>query len=265
MEGIENIRKNVTCEIKEKVKKNPKYLHPANKERLEDMKRLMFTSGNEFTQWMQKNGIMNNPTDINLKYKERKIKNANCKTEYEYKNKCAKNAGFKDHSERHMTYMGNIVPPLSELNEDCPLWFGNFTENIMIYNYRGASKMPTHNRGFDYLWGDVKIDNKGACLEYYPGGSRWKYDIRHNNIADVFIISGWDNRESLKPLLALEFKKNDLVRYGNYAYIEFWKRYTFTITNRQKYLKELKDYQIDISWLKELCDNEILYFKIEED
>jgi hypothetical protein len=56
MESIENIRKNAIDEIKEKVKKNPKYLHPMNKERLEDMKRLIFISGNGFTQWMQKNG-----------------------------------------------------------------------------------------------------------------------------------------------------------------------------------------------------------------
>lgn len=37
--------------------------------------------------------------------------------------------------------------------------------------------MPVHNPGFDYTWKGVKIDNKGACLEYYPGGSRLKYGI----------------------------------------------------------------------------------------
>ena len=256
MENIENIRKNTIYEIKEKVKKNPKYLHPTNKERIEDMKRLMFISGNEFTQWMQKNGIMKNITKINSIAKERKIRNANCKTEYEYKNKCAKNAGFKDYAERYKEYMHWRIPPLSYLNEDCSLWFGNFTENIMIHHYHGAIKMPVHNPGFDYIWNGIKIDNKGACLEYYPGGSRWKYDIEHNNIADIFIISGWDNRESLKPYFALEFKKNDLVRYQKYINRKFWKRDTFTITNRSEYLKEFKNYQIDISWLKEFKNNE---------
>lgn len=263
MESIQDIRKNAIDEIKEKAKKNPKYLHPVNKERLEDMKRLAFISGNEFTKWMQINGIMNSPTKINLRRKERKLEKANCKTEYEYKNKCAKNAGFEDYAERCREYMHEKIPPLSYLNEDCSLWFGNFTENIMIHNYPGAAKMPVNNPGFDYMWKGVKIDNKGACLEYYPGGSRWKYGIKYNNIADVFIISGWDNRESLKPLFALEFRKNDLVRYRKYAHIEFWKRSTFTINNRPEYLKELKDYQVDISWLKELCNDKKSYLEIE--
>ena len=65
----------------------------------------------------------------------------------------------------------------------------------------------------------------------------------------------WDNRESLKPLFSLKFRKNDLVRHRKYVHIEFCKRSTFTINNRPKYLKELKGYQIDISWLKELCND----------
>lgn len=53
------------------LKKNPGssgYLNPCNRERLEDTKRLMFVSGNEFTQWMQQNGIMKNPIDITELY-----------------------------------------------------------------------------------------------------------------------------------------------------------------------------------------------------
>lgn len=51
-DNIEKIRKNAITEIKEKVKKSPGYLHPCNKERQEDMKRLKFISGYEFTYWM---------------------------------------------------------------------------------------------------------------------------------------------------------------------------------------------------------------------
>jgi hypothetical protein len=58
MENIQDIRKIVIDKIKEKAKKNPKYLHPVNKERLEDVKRLAFISGNEFTKWMQMNGTI---------------------------------------------------------------------------------------------------------------------------------------------------------------------------------------------------------------
>ena len=63
-DNIENIRKNAVTKIKEKVKQNPKYLHPMNKERQEVMKRLEFSNGNDFNRWIQHNEIMKNPTDI---------------------------------------------------------------------------------------------------------------------------------------------------------------------------------------------------------
>jgi hypothetical protein len=62
----------------------------------------------------------------------------------------------------------------------------------------------------------------------------------------------WDNRESLKPLLVLEFRKNDLVRYRKYVHIEFWKRDNFTITNTIEGLEQFQNFQIDIDWLKDL-------------
>lgn len=34
-DNIENIRKDAIVEIKEKIRNNPKYVHPLNKERLE--------------------------------------------------------------------------------------------------------------------------------------------------------------------------------------------------------------------------------------
>lgn len=48
---IDDIRRNTIKEIIEKVNKNPEFLHPINKERLEYMKRLKFSSGYEFTCW----------------------------------------------------------------------------------------------------------------------------------------------------------------------------------------------------------------------
>lgn len=56
-ESIENIRRDIIIEIKEKVKRNLGYLHPCNKERQEDMKDSNF-NGNEFTNWMQQKGIL---------------------------------------------------------------------------------------------------------------------------------------------------------------------------------------------------------------
>lgn len=313
MESIENIRKNAIVGIKEKVKKNPKYLHPVNKERLEDMKKFMFVSGNEFTQWMQQNGIMKNPTNIRHnrvieEYKDQakidgfddvlkwnrwkkeqnwydaltekygkeftdwvrknkdevpdKWTNAGCKTRSEYNNWCAQKKGFKDNAEeyrewRHKTGRSGI---LIELNDNCPSWFGEYTENLMINRYPGALKMPPQNPGFDYLWNGIEIENKGRCLTYWPGRSTyWQYEIGYNQKAKKFTLSGWDNRNSLTPMCAWEFDKNDLVRKGK-GYcapkVEFWKRYSFVIMNTPEGLKQFEKYQIDIDWLKELCNKD---------
>lgn len=267
---ISKIRINSIVEIKEKIKKNPGfmgYAHPCNKERLEDMKRLMFVSGNEFTQWMQNNGILKNPVDIKRKERKKTVESADCKTNYEYSVKCAINAEFKDATERSKVSRWNsgVNIPL-EFNEDCSSHFGEFTEKLMIHYYPGAKKMPYGNPGFDYLWKDedgkeIKIDNKGGCL-IYRGGNRSPYcnfNILHNNVADRFILSGWDNRENLNPLFALEFKKNDLVRYGYGLWspkIEFWERETFTVTYTDEKLDDLYEHMIDIDWLQESKNKE---------
>lgn len=272
IENIEKIREDVIEEIKEKVRKNSKFLHPVNKEMLEYQKKLKFTNGNEFTQWMQQNGIMKNPIKIEQDKRKIKIENAGCKTEKEYRNKLAQNIrcntrreyddkkaqefGFKDTSERtkiRRWSIGDNEP--AEFNEACSTWFAEFTENLMIHRYPGATKMPPNNPGFDYLWKDIKINNKGRCLYYGKDRSpNCAFPIGYNNDTDIFILSGWDNRENLNPLFVLEFYKNDLVRKGKGGFtskVKFWKRYTFSVTYPEG-LWQFEEYQIDLGWLKDI-------------
>lgn len=62
IEEIGNI--DIIIEIKEKIKNNIGYLHPCNKEFQEDIKIYGFGSGHDFITWMQNNGILKNPSDI---------------------------------------------------------------------------------------------------------------------------------------------------------------------------------------------------------
>jgi len=259
---IEKIRKDAIEEIKEKVRKNPNFLSPVNKERLECQEKLKFANGNDFTHWMQQNGIMNNPVDIERKRRKKVIENAGCKTEKEYQDKCARDAGFKDKAERYREWMhdtGRTLP--KEFNEDCPIHFGEFTENLMIQTFEDPIKMPPNNPGFDWKCrnGD-KVDNKGRCLDYdnRSNWSGWIFSIRYNDVADIFILSAWDNRDSLNPLHVWIFHKNDIIRKGNGAYapkVEFWKRDGFTITNTPEGLKEFEKHEATnrLDKLKELC------------
>lgn len=248
IDNIEKIRKDALSDIKEKIKKDSKYLHPCNKERLEDMKRLEFSSGYDFTCWMIQNGIMESP-----------------KRTMKYRNECARKAGFKDNAERQKIRRwtkGDRGP--KEFNEDCASYFGDFTENLMIQTFEGAKRMPPNNPGFDWTCkrGD-KIDNKGRCLCYsnQSNWTGWRFAIEYNNIADWFILSAWDNRESKKPLHVWLFHKNDLVRLGKGGCapkVEFWRRQGITITNTQDGLEKFGEFEVTdrLYKLKELCNFE---------
>lgn len=239
-------------EIKEKIKKNPKYVHPCNKEFQEYIKRYGFENGYKFICWMQQVGIMNNPVNIGRKLTQEKIKNAGCKTEKEYKDKKSQELGFKNNSDRIKEWKHYTVPPLSEYNKDCSSYFGDFTENLVIQTFECTIKMPPNNPGFDWICkkGD-NVDNKCRCLDYSNKSPTWKFPIRYNNIAVWFILSAWDNRDGLNPFHVWVFHKNDIVR-GR----KFWRRETFSITNTPKALKELEKWEVTdrLDKLKEYCE-----------
>lgn len=210
------------------------------------LKELENKYGKEFVEWAIQN------KDKIPKY----WLSAGCKTSTEYLDKCSKNAGFKDYAERtkewtHRT--GRNLP--KEFNEDCSSHFGEFTENLMIQTFEDPIRMPYGNPGFDWKCKNgEKIDNKGACLIYTKGRSpRWILPIEHNNIADWFILSMWDNRDSLNPLHVLAFHKNDIVRGRKFCEFE-----NFSITNTLEKLKELEKHEVTdrLDKLKELCNRE---------
>ena len=133
-------------------------MNPVNKERLKYQEKLKFKNGYDFTVWMQKVGIMKNPTNVERKRYEKTIKDAGCNTEKEYRDKCARSAGFKDSAEQHRDYYrewthetGRNLP--AEDNPDCPRYFGDFAENLMIQTFEDPIRMPYGNPGFDWTYG----------------------------------------------------------------------------------------------------------------
>ena len=261
-ESIEKIRRDAIAGIKEKVKKDQKYIHPCNKERQEDMKRLKFVNGNDFTNWMQQNGIMKNPAKVWDKYaRDKYYQDKGFKNRQDGENQDAQKLGFKNRAERYRDYnrewahnTGKNLP--KEENPYCPSHFGDFTEDLMIKTFEDPIRMPYGNPGYDWTCkrGD-KIDSKGRCLIYskVSNWSGWEFYIDHNNIADWFILSCWDDRDSLNPLHVFAFHKNDIVRGRKFC--EF---VTFSITNTPKKLKELEKFEVTnrLDKLKELCNKD---------
>lgn len=64
--NIDNINiENIKIEIKEKIRKNPRYVNPCSKEFQEDIKRFGFNSGNVFISFLKQNGILKSDTYLN--------------------------------------------------------------------------------------------------------------------------------------------------------------------------------------------------------
>lgn len=202
---------------------NNKY-NPTSKEFQEKAKELGLT-GYQLTQKYREEGkiISTHKATDRLP----KVINAGCKTFKEYRDKCAQNIGYKDFNEwqREWRYKTGRQTP-AEDSPECSLYFGIYiAENYIIRTFDNPIKMPPGNPGFDWICNKgLKIESKARCLRL--DRNQFTFTIDWNNIADWFIFSGWNNRESLKPLFILAFHKNDIVR-GK----QFWKRDSLTITN----------------------------------
>ncbi len=207
-----------------------------------------------FIKWARENDILVNSADIDRKlYRNPSIEKLGCQNNKEYQDKLAQMAGFKDHSERSKILgweKGKNIP-MSE-NKECSSYFGVYIgENYVSKLFHDILKMPYGNPGFDWVCNKEKrIDHKASCLLHRDNRHYFEFTIRYNNIADYFILSAWDDRDSLNPLYVWIFHKNDIIREK-----KFWQRETLIITNRPEYIAKFEKYEITdkLEKLKELC------------
>jgi hypothetical protein len=261
MNNIDKIRQQAIAEIKNKANKNPGYLHPLNKERLEDMKRLQFESGYLFTNWMQQNGIMKKPLFIGHKALDIKLKNADCKTLKEYKDKCAKAKGLENSAEdlRLWRYKAGINLP-AEFNPDCASylgkWIGERTfeiflrENVFDFVERIGGdldkgidfkcKNPKQVFNENYPGLNLKLDIeyifqlKLRCISKTKGKSdRWVFNgLKSLVVPDYFILCGLDNRDKLNPLFILVINRDEIIRG-----VKLYEKRVLSITNTFEFKK----------------------------
>lgn len=235
-----NNEESIIKEIREKIKNNPKYVNPMSKIYQEDIKRYGFENGYRYSCWLQQIGILKNPTDI-----KREVNAIS-----------AKNRGFKDSAEALRDYLhrtGRCFP--MESKEDCSQYFGIcIAENYIIKTFEDADKATYGTIGYDWICNKgKKIECKARCLN---SNNVWNYQIAnkkgdYNLIADYFIISAWDNRESLNPLHVWIFHRDDIVR-GE----PFWMRLSISISNTEKGLEDFKEFEVTnrLYKLKQLCN-----------
>lgn len=211
---------------------------------IEDAKRFGLTPW-EYAQKLRKEGKLPNPTNV----------------EQERKDSLAKKWGYKNFAEyvRESRWNEGIRSPMSE-NEDCSQYLGIYIGEIVLSDiFDSVARMPNNNHGYDWICKNgYKIDIKTATLD--KGTNYWKFNIRYNNIADYFLLVGFDDIHGLNPIHIWLIGKNELIRkrVGNgYIMEKFYKRSGIQIYNDLKSSIYLQRYEWcdKLGKLKNLCES----------
>lgn len=235
-----------------------KYLNPMSKEFQDECKRLGSTGhqlmqkykekrwykefkqkyGKEFADWAKQNKD-NVPSWI---------VNAGCKNNTEYQDYNAKKRGYVNISDyvKQWKYENGISSPMED-NENCSSNFGickgeklfkKFLEDV-IFNYVKGSNKVSCDGGIDFICKNPRQDfinkypqfklkeNEDYIIQLrmrcVTNGYLIFHHIDFDNIADYFILCGWDKRDG-KPICMLIFHRDDMVRHD-----PFWMRRSISI------------------------------------
>ena len=88
-------------------------------------------------------------------------------------------------------------------NKSCGLYLGvHVAERVLSNVFNNVERMTCINPGYDFICNkNKKIDVKSGCIMQRSINSQTRsFDIRHNKIADYFLILAFSNRQELKPM-----------------------------------------------------------------
>lgn len=180
-------------------------------------------------------------------------------------NDWARDKGFKDYSEyldviaigRGFTcyeeyakvwkYYPGMINPLTE-NRSTKNFIGYIAECGMSKIFDNVMRMPHSNPGYDFICSKgQKIDVKGAILNQH---NQFSFHIRHNHIADYFLLIGFNDILELEPLLILLIKSGEIIQE-----LSVNDRHMLHIPNTDRYIEELKKYELSdkLEKLKNSC------------
>jgi hypothetical protein len=178
------------------------------------------------------------------------LRRSNYKTRLDYANAVAQKAGFKDEAERYRLYRhetGRQRP--MEDTPDCPEYFGIcIGEKYVSQVFEDSKPVPYGTPGYDWEWNDLKVQHKARCLNTLGVPRYWRFTrLDYNKIAQKFVISGWDNRNTLNPKHIWIFDKDEIMSDG----LPFWNRHDFKIYDTPEGLAEYAKYE-DVERLNKL-------------
>ncbi len=205
-----------------------------------------FSNLRDWNKWRIKTGRLDQ-TAIRLKQDKENIICNNPYKSYEELNKLAIERGYlnlQDYVNKELRVSD------TKINKDLDQYFGiHIAEKYVSSLFEDVIRLPINYLGYDWICKrGYKIQHKASCL--IDKGSGFFYKILNNDMADYFILTGWNNRKDLVPMFILLLRSDEIIR-GK----PFWMRKTFYITNKPEYLLEFDKYNLidKLEKLKEYC------------
>lgn len=183
------------------------------------------------------------------------------KDQKDYLNHQARNRGCIDASDeiKQRLYRYGIHKPMSE-NKECSLFLGvHIAERILSKIFENVNRMPFSNPGFDFICGKgYKIDVKSSSLiQVRRKNDAWYFHIDRNNVADYFLLVGFDNRNDLNPMhIWLIGGSESITGIKRRRTKMLCERKSFVITNTERKISELEKYECKdrLEKLKTCCE-----------
>lgn len=134
----------------------------------------------------------------------------------DYQNFLIRKRGYKDWNEytRERSHITGKTQPALE-NKKCAHYLGDVAEKYLSKIFDNVTRMSYGNSGYDFICGKgFKIDVKSACIKLcsHSNSNTFSFRIRHNKIADYFLLLAFDNRKSLNPKHIWLIKNNEIIR-----------------------------------------------------
>ena len=136
-------------------------------------------------------------------------------------------------------------------NKTCSQYLGiHVAERVLSRVFKDVTRMHLHNHGYDFICNHgKKIDVKSSCIVTHTvNGTEyqsWKFNIRHNQIADFFLCLAFDNRADLNPLhvwMLPGCKYNHFAGIGiSSSTVDKWNEYELPIDEIMKRCDSMKE------------------------
>jgi hypothetical protein len=194
--------------------------------------------------------------------------------------KTAKNAGY----ERYADYVRNtknikLRYKIDMYNKTSKKYFVDIGRKYVsiifpnaIINWKAMSNQHSVDEGgYDWISEGIKVKHIASTLKHKTDTPKvwgreglerdvFQWGIMKNDVADIFVLTGWGDSTNLDLMKAWIFNKGDIVN-GR----EFWDRVSFLISTNDRSIDKYSKYEVDKATLDIIRNKILLDQEIEQE